>query len=149
MILIALQEEESNRDLFKDFIKAFYLIKSGAADIELLARTLELKILRNTGYGFNFENCCICGNNINKSNYLSIQYHGGTCDKCNKSNGIKISYAAYNILRFLDKSPIENIHRISVPTELKKEIYKILNIFISQSYEKRPKSLEILEYLKE
>lgn len=149
LILIALQNEESNRDLFKEFVKAFYLMKSNAADIEILARTLELRILRNTGYGFNFEKCCVCGNSINKSNYLSIQYHGGTCDNCIKHNGIKISYGAYNILRFLDRSPIENIHRISVPVELKEEIYKILNIFISQNYEKKPKSLEILEYLKE
>jgi len=149
LILIALQEEESNRDLFREFIKAFYLVKSNAADTELLARTLELKILKSTGFGFDFEKCCICGNNINKSSYLSIQYHGGTCDKCNRIGGIGISYAAYNILKFLDRSPIENIHRISVPKNLKDEIYKILNIFICQSYEKKPKSLEILEYLKE
>ncbi|QGU96836.1 DNA repair protein RecO [Clostridium bovifaecis] len=148
LILIALQEEESNRELFQDFIKSFYLMKNNAADLEILARALELKLLRSTGYGFEFENCSICGNKINKSNYLSIQYHGGTCNECNKVNGISISYGAYNVLKFLDRSLIENIPRISLSDDLKKEVYKILNIFISQNYSRQPKSLEIFNYIK-
>jgi len=148
LILIALQEEESNRWLFQEFVKGFYLMKNNVVDLEVLARTLELKLLRATGYGFQLENCSICGDKINKSNYLSIQYHGGTCNKCNKVNGISISYGAYNVLKFLDRSPIENIPRISLSDDLKKEIYKILNIFISQNYSKQPKSLEIFNYIK-
>ncbi|WP_415876016.1 DNA repair protein RecO [Clostridium sp.] len=148
LILIALQEEESNRWLFQEFVKGFYLMKNNVVDLEILARTLELKLLRATGYGFQFENCSICGNKINKSNYLSIQYHGGTCNECNKVNGISISYGAYNVLKFLDRSPVENIPRISLSDDLKKEVYKILNIFISQSYSKQPKSLEIFSYIK-
>ncbi|MEA4826295.1 MAG: DNA repair protein RecO, partial [Clostridium sp.] len=36
LILIGLQEEESNRDLFKDFIKAFYFMKNNVVDLQIL-----------------------------------------------------------------------------------------------------------------
>ncbi|MCD3197786.1 DNA repair protein RecO [Clostridium botulinum] len=148
LILIALEQEESNRELFKDFIKSFYFIKNKAMDLEILARTFELKLLNATGYGFDFEKCCICGKKINKSNYLSIQYYGGVCSDCTRSNGLNISYGAYAVLKFLYKTSIENAHIISVSNEVKGEIYKVLDMFISQSYSKKPKSLEIFNYLK-
>ncbi|WMJ82438.1 DNA repair protein RecO [Clostridium sp. MB40-C1] len=148
LILIGLQDEESNRDLFKDFVKALYLLKSKAVDLEILARSFELKILKATGYAFNFDRCSLCGNKLSTSNYISFQYNGGVCADCNKTNGIKISYPAYNILRFLNKTPIENISRISASQELKNEIHKILDIFISQNYSRKPKSLEFYNYLK-
>ncbi|KEH97028.1 DNA recombination protein RecO [Clostridium botulinum C/D str. BKT12695] len=148
LILIALEQEESDRELFKDFIKSFYFLKNHAMDLEILARTFEFKLLKATGYGFDFEKCCICGKRINKSNYLSIQYYGGVCDSCEKTGGVNISYAAYGVLKFLYKTSIENAHIISASNEVKGEIYKVLDMFISQSYSKKPKSLEIFNYLK-
>ncbi|KGM97901.1 DNA recombination protein RecO [Clostridium novyi A str. 4552] len=148
LILIALEQEESDREFFKDFIKSFYFLKNHAMDLEILARTFELKLLKATGYGFDFEKCCICGKRINKSNYLSIQYYGGVCDSCEKTGGVNISYAAYGVLKFLYKTSIENAHIISASNEVKGEIYKVLDMFISQSYSKKPKSLEIFNYLK-
>ncbi len=148
LILIALNDEESNRELFKDFIKAFYLLKSKAVDFENLTRCFEMKLLDATGYRFNFDRCCICGKRVTTCNYISFQYHGGICTECNRVNGMVISYPAYNVLRFLNKTPIENINRISVSDEIKKEIYKILDIFISHSYTRKPKSLQIFNYLK-
>ena len=148
LILIALEQEESNRELFKDFIKSFYFIKNKVMDLEILARTFELKLLNASGYGFDFQKCCICGKKINKSNYLSIQYYGGVCSDCTRNNGLNISYGAYAVLKFLYKTSIENAHIISVSNEVKGEIYKVLDMFISQSYSKKPKSLEIFNYLK-
>ena len=45
-----------------------YLIKSKAIDLEILARSFELKLLESTGYGFNFDRCSVCGKKINTSN---------------------------------------------------------------------------------
>jgi DNA repair protein RecO (recombination protein O) len=46
------------------------------------------------------------------------------------------------------KMSFENIYRVSLTHEVKEELYKILSIFISQNYFKKPKSLETLYYLK-
>jgi DNA repair protein RecO (recombination protein O) len=141
-----MQDEESNRELFRHLITAFYLMKNNAVDIETLTRTFEIKILQATGYGISLENCCICKKKINSSNYLSIQYSGGICGECNKFNGISVSYATYNALKYLSKVPLENIYRVALSKEIKKELYKILFLTISQNYARKPKSLEILNY---
>nr|WP_206154832.1 DNA repair protein RecO [Clostridium muellerianum] len=147
IIDISMQDEESNRDLFKLLITAFYLIKNKAVDIEILARAFELKVLQATGYGFNLEHCCICRKKINTSNYVSFQYSGGVCSDCEKINGLNVSYAAYNAIKYLFKIPLENVHRVNLSKEIKYEIYKVLSQFIGQSYFRKPKSLDILNYL--
>lgn len=147
LIDICMQDEESNRELFKHLVTAFYLIKNKAVDIETLARAYELKVLEATGYGLNLENCCICRKKLNHCNYISLQYSGGTCVDCERVNGIYVSNGTYNALKYLTKIPLENVYRISLSKEIKEELYKILSLVISQNYFRKPKSLETLNYL--
>jgi DNA repair protein RecO (recombination protein O) len=44
LIDICMQDEESNRELFRNLVTAFYLIKNKVVDIETLARAYELKV---------------------------------------------------------------------------------------------------------
>lgn len=118
-------------------------------DIEILARAFEMKVLKYTGYALNFNHCVECGRKIETSNYISLQSLGGICNYCNKINGIGVTYATYNILKYIYEAPLEKLYRLSVDTETKKDIYKILNTIINQNYLKKPKSLQILNYIKE
>lgn len=149
LIDISMQEGESNRELFKHLVIAFYLMKNKAVDIETLARAFEIKVLNNTGYGLNLDSCCMCKKKINSSNYVSIQYSGGICRECEKTNGISVNYAAYNALKYLSKAPLENIYRVMLSKEIKTELYKVLSLIIAQSYIRKPRSLETLNYLME
>ncbi|MBE6064607.1 DNA repair protein RecO [Clostridium cochlearium] len=149
LIDICFPEGESNRMLFKELITAFYLMKTKAVDLETLARVFELRILKATGYELSLDKCSICKEKITSSNYISLQYLGGVCNNCIKSNGIDISNASYNIIKYLNRLPIEKTYRISIPDNLKKEIYDILKYIISQNYIRKPKSLEILNISKE
>lgn len=149
LIDISMQEGESNRELFKVFITALYMLKTGALDNELLLRSFELNLLRLTGYGMNFDNCSICRSKITSSNYISLQYYGGVCENCNKVNGIAVSRAAYNSLRFLNNTPLDKVYRLSLSEEVKKEIFNIMSLLISNNYSRRPKSLQMLEFIKE
>ncbi len=148
LIDIAMQDEESNRELFKLLITSFYLIKNNAVDIETLARDFEIKVLQSTGYAFNLDYCCMCRKKITSSNYMSFQYSGGICNQCEKIGGFNISYATYNAIKYLSKTPLENVYRIILAKETKDEIYKILSSIITQSYFRTPKSLDTLSYLK-
>ncbi len=78
-----------------------------------------------------------------------FQSLGGICSYCNKVNGIGVTYATYNILKYIYETPLEELYKLSVDTETKKDIYKILNMIINQNYLKKPKSLQILNYIKE
>ena len=99
LIDISMQDEESNRELFKELITALYLLKTKALDNELLVRAFELKLMRLTGYGINFEYCGICRKRLSSSNYISLQYFGGVCHECNKEQGLFITRPAFNSLK--------------------------------------------------
>lgn len=144
LIDIALVEEESNRELFKEFISVFYLMENNAVDFELLARAFEIKLLIYSGYYFNLDSCVFCRNKINSSNYFNRQYLGGICPECDKNQGIKISFASYNALKYLVKTPIANIYKLNLSKEVKSELYMLLSNIIYDCFGKRPHSLEML-----
>lgn len=148
LVDISMVEEESNNNLFKTLVSAFYLLKSKAIDPNLLARAFEVKLLQATGYGLNLDNCCICKRPIQTSDYISLKYSGGVCNECTKVNGIRVSNSSYNILKFIIKSPIKNIYRVTITKESNEELSRLLSNFISSNYYKVPKSLDMLHYLK-
>ncbi|MCI1944099.1 DNA repair protein RecO [Clostridium luticellarii] len=147
LVDIAMNDGEESEDVFKQLVAAFYLIRSHAVDIEILARSFELKILQATGYGFNFDYCCMCRKKITSFNYFSFQYSGGVCDKCEKVNGMHIDYATGSALKYLSKTSLENVYKVALSDRVKKELYKVLNLVISQNYFRKPKSLDTLRYL--
>jgi DNA repair protein RecO (recombination protein O) len=149
LIDISLQEEESNRELFKDFVTTLYLIKTGALDNELLIRAFELKLLRHTGYGINYEECSLCRRKILGSNYISLQYYGGVCDECVKEYGIYVSRSAFNALKFLNNIPLDKVYRLSLSKEIKDELYRITSSLIANNYSRKPKSLQMFDFIKE
>ncbi len=149
LIDICLVEEESNRILFKDFVTALYLMDTNAIDNEILTRAFELKVLKATGYALDFNNCCICKKKISTSDYLNLTYYGGICGDCAKENGISISRAAFNSLKFLNNTPLQKVYRLNLDMEVKKEIYKVTSTIISSNYARKPRSLEMLNFLKE
>ena len=97
---------------------------------------------------FSLQHCCLCKKSIDSSNYMSYRYSGGICSDCAKTNGIHISYATYNALKFLSVASIEKVLRIILSKEVKEELAKVLSIFIVANYGRKPKSLEIFNYLK-
>lgn len=149
LIDIALIEGESNKWLFKEFVTTLYLLNTDALDYELLVRSFELKLLKATGYGLNLDYCAICKKKITVSNYISLSYYGGVCEECERIHGLYISKGTYNALRFLCNTPSDKIYKLNLSDEIKKEIEKVTTFIISNNYSKKPKSLEMLNYLKE
>lgn len=149
LIDIALLDGESNKLLFKEFITTLYLLNTDALDYELLIRSFELKLLKATGYGLNLEQCSSCKKKISVSNYISLSYFGGICDECPKEHGLYISRGAYNALRFLSNTSSDKIYRLNLSKDIKKEIEKVTTFIISSNYARKPKSLDMLNYIKE
>ena len=149
LIDICLQDEERNLELFKDFITCLYLLNTDALNYELLLRSFELKLFKYTGYGLNLENCIVCNKKIQISNYISLSQYGGVCDNCPKEHGIYLSKPAYNSIKFLMKTPMDKLYKLNLNSDLKKEISKVTSYIISSNYSRKPKSLEMLNYIKE
>ncbi len=120
-------------------------MRNKAIDLELLARAFEVKVLKATGYGISLENCALCGNKINTTDYISFQFYGGICNQCEKQYGTKVSAATYNGLKFLSKVELEKVGRLNLDINTKEQIGKILETFISLNYRKKPNSLSLLK----
>ena len=149
LIDICVQDAEVNKTLFRDFITCLYLLNTDAMDYELLIRAFELRLLNATGYGLEFDKCCICKKSIGTSDYISLSHFGGVCVECNKEHGLYISRAGYNALRFLNNTPMDKIYRLNVNKEIKNQIEKVTTFIINSNYSRKPKSLEMLNYIKE
>ena len=149
LIDICVEEGETNIDLFKSFITCMYLLNTEVLDYELLIRSFEIKILNSTGYGLNLESCVSCGKKISISNYISLSHYGGVCEECKKEHGIYISKPAYNAIKFLMKMPMDKIYKLNINEDIRKDIKKVTTFIISSNYSKKPKSLEMLNYIKE
>jgi DNA repair protein RecO (recombination protein O) len=148
LIDIALVDEESHRELFKEFIKVFYLMENKAISYDLLCRSFEINLLKASGYLFQLDHCCICRKKINTSDYIDIEYLGGLCQECERATALKITRPAYNSLRYLIKFPVENLYKLSLTSEVKEELYKLLTHIITNSFGKRPNSLQAFDYIK-
>lgn len=149
LIDICINEMESSHDVFRLFVTVLYLMKSKAVDLEMLARSFEVKILEATGYRLYLDNCCICKKKIKTSSYISFQYSGGICTDCNRINGMQVSNATYSLLNYLISLPIEKVYRVNVGNNIRDELNTVLSTFISTNYMKKPKSLNALKFLKE
>lgn len=149
LIDISMVDEESNREMFKIMVSALYLLKSRAIDDDMLLRIYELNILKQTGYAINFNQCGICRKKIEVSNYISLHYYGGICDECPKTMGIALSKPAFNVLKFLNSIPLEKAYRLNISDDIKKELKRLMQLFISNNYSRVPKSLQMLDFIKE
>lgn len=146
---IALEENEANEKLFREFVTCLYLLSTDALEYEILTRSFELKLLQETGYGLDLTNCVFCRKKINTSNYISLSDFGGVCDECTKSHGIYISRGTYNSLKFIINTPMDKLYRLNISREIKDEISKVTTTIISNNYARKPKSLEMLNYIRE
>lgn len=149
LIDIACEDNEANANLFKELVVILYLLNTDALNYELLIRFFELKLLQQTGYGLVLDKCAICGKKIFTSDYVSLSYYGGVCGDCPKQHGIYVSKATYNAIRFLTNANADKIYRLNLDLKTKSEIEKITTFIISNNYSRKPRSLEMLKFIKE
>jgi DNA repair protein RecO (recombination protein O) len=147
LVDIAMAEGEGNYELYQTLIKAFFIFKNKAADFDLIARYFEMKLLKATGYEINFDQCSICGSSITTSDHIRIDLSGGVCKTCSKESSIPISFAAYNILKFLSNTQIERVCRLTITREISDELYNVLLMIISNNYWRVPNSLKTYKLL--
>ena len=149
LIDIGIEGGDKNSQLFRDFVTCLYLLSTDALDYEMLIRSFELRLLKATGYGIEFDRCSICKKTINSSNYISLSNYGGVCEECNKEHGLFISRATFSALRFLNNTPMDKVYRLNLNDDIKKQVEKVTTFIINSNYARKPKSLEMLNYIKE
>lgn len=145
LINLCIPDNEKNNAVFIDGVKALYLIKNSVGDIELLIRSFEVKLIEHMGYKIEVNKCSQCGNSLRKC-FFSPSNFGFVCESCNRAYR-EITSVGFTTLRTIKNFKIENIHRINADEKAKKEIKWINSTFLNEICSRRPKSLDMLNFL--
>ena len=115
---IMAQDNEPDETAYKILVTALYLLETNVIDMELLNLAFEIKLIRNSGLKVGRE---------------MVPF--------------PISKASENIIEFLLKTEMSKIHVLKLDEKLKKELKEITTFIIRDSYQRRPKSLDLLKFL--
>lgn len=104
--------------IYRNLVTALYLLETDALDMEVLTLAYEIKLIGLTGFSVGKE---------------MVPF--------------EISQGAVKTAEFLKKSDFSKIHVLKVDDRIKKELKSVTSYIIKESYQRRPKSLDMLKYM--
>lgn len=126
-------------------IPLFNLVKDTMSRIEeegdafFPIKYFELRLLKFTGYMPDLVNCVQCGKEIQAQNqFFSAQRGGVLCPSCGRqiSQSKEITLPALKYLRYIQRTPYENLTKIDPPDVVRKEIDAIMLYYLTYVTEK-------------
>ncbi len=129
-----LSEDQENIVVF-DLLVATLIAIEGSKSLEkakVFATNFQLKFLSQVGYLPELQNCVVCSQEIRPETNFLAPYLGGLVDKdCSRDVLLSrsLSLEAVKTLRFLVKTPLEEIYKLSLEKKLLKELLDCLNFY--------------------
>ena len=129
-----LSEEQENIVVFDLLIASLIGIDESKSleKAKVFATNFQLKFLSQVGYLPQLQNCMVCDQKIlPEANFLA-PYLGGLVDKdCGREVLLSrpLSLEAIKTLRFLVKTPIGEVCKLSLEKKLLKELFEALNFY--------------------
>ena len=121
------------------------------SDPEMLARVFEIRLLTNAGFSPQLDSCLECSGDIKNTTSLgfSVSEGGIICNECRdkswQTSAFSVSRGTVELMKVMQRSPIEFIPRLKVLENNRQELRKILKQFISFHIDVgRLRSLEFL-----
>lgn len=111
-------DQEPQGMLYRNLVTALYLLESGALDMEILTLAYEVKLIYSTGLILSRE-------------MVPFEITEGTLKTA----------------EFLRKTDFSRIHVLKIDEKTKKELQNITSFILKDSYQRRPKSLDMLKYM--
>ena len=145
-------EEGSNIKLYDLLISTLDSLSAGE-DPGITILYYELHLLDLVGFRPELFVCVECGKKIiEQDQYLSGELGGVVCPDC----GLGISEAAVRplsaralkYLRHFQRSDIQDLKTIKIPTELKEDLEKVIHYYLTHTLEKHLNSLEFIKRIK-
>lgn len=99
---------------------------------KVFATNFQLKFLSQIGYLPQLQNCVVCNQEIRPETNFLAPYLGGLVDKnCSREVLLSrsLSLEAIKALRFLVKTPLKDIYKLSLEQKLLKELRDGLNFY--------------------
>lgn len=154
LVDLMLPEREKNEDVFLLLLTTFYLLSyAGFQDgsLELVARQFEIKLIALLGYQPQLEQCVFCERPLTASPLKFSGLLGGVlCPSCqgNDLGAQPISRGTIAIWKQLASMDVRKLHRLRLSLEEQNRLERILEAYISQILEQKPKTVDFLKSLK-
>lgn len=147
-----IKEKERNETPFLLLLTALHLFNDGE-NPESVLRAFELKLLAMLGFRPNLEDCVSCGGKLPDGPFLRFAPSaGGTlCDRCSTEGEavVRISRGALETMKRLTDADIRKIHVIRFGPEVQAEMARALDGYITYRVDKKLKSREFLDTMRE
>ncbi len=140
------KEYNDEREMLKLLYQSLRALASGKINRELVRYIYELKTLVINGEAPEVFRCANCGVDDRKM-VFSSKNHGTICEECVgiAPEGIPVSKATLYTLQYIVSSTIEKLYTFTVSGEVLVELKNVMKQYTNIQFEKKFKSLEILE----
>jgi DNA repair protein RecO (recombination protein O) len=149
-------EEIPSERLFLLLAKALYYLSVGELPMGLLHLGYQLKLMDISGYRPNLAKCSLCGKAKDDYKRFSIGLGGVICGDCSYDENLridrdvfKISHGTAEAFKFLLNTEISRLNTKKIDNTIFNEIDKITRSFIRSHLDKRFKSLDFLDEIKD
>lgn len=149
-------EELPNERLFLLLAKTLYYLSTGEIPMGLLHLSYQLKLMDISGYRPNLAKCAICKKAHEDYKRFSVEMGGVICEDCSSdrkfgkpSDAFKLSQGATEAFKFLLDTEISRLNTKKIDNTIFNEIDKITRSFTQMHLDKRFKSLEFLDAIKD
>ncbi|KUO71086.1 MAG: hypothetical protein APF77_15955 [Clostridia bacterium BRH_c25] len=149
-------EDIPSERLFLLLAKALYYLSTGEVPMGLIHLGYQLKLMDISGYRPSLDKCAACRDVKEDYTRFNVELGGVICRECSsdenlKKNGdiFKISHGTTDIFKFLLNTEISRLNTRKIDNTIFNEIDKITRAFILRHLDKRFRSLDFLDDIKD
>lgn len=133
----------ADSDVLSLLLNAMYVLSYKDIDPKLVKAAFEIKISQYMGYEPYIDSCVKCGK---KDELSAFDIQGGVkCKGCKKDTDLPMSGGTYTALRFILLKEDTKVFAFEVTDNIKKELCRIGEEYITEKIEKNYKSLQYLK----
>lgn len=149
-------EDMPNERLFLLLAKALYYLSTGEIPMGLIHLAYQLKLMDISGYRPNLGRCTLCRKAGEDFARFSVESGGVICGECcsgentgEYGNTFRIGRNTTDAIKFLLNTEISRLNTRKIDNTTFNEIDKIMRAFIRMHLDKRFKSLDFLDDIKD
>ena len=143
-------EEVASERLFLLLAKALYYLSTGDVQLGILSLGYQLRLMDISGFRPHINRCVSCGCTEGDSFRFSIELGGLICGECRMEDksAYKISAGSIEMFKIFLNTDISRLNTIKMDNTIFNEMDKIIRVFVQTHLDKRFKSLEFLDEIK-
>ena len=149
-------EDISSERLFLLLAKALYYLSTAEVPMGLIHLAYQLKLMDISGYRPNLDRCAICRESGTEFKRFSIELGGVICGRCcadeetrRTGDVFRLSQGAAEAFKFLLNTEISRLNTKKIDNTIFNEIDKITRSFVQSHLDKRFRSLDFLDAVKD